>query len=108
MAKIKLDLVKFQNNYRVVAQLDSVLDSGASISYATKDESLAEDVLNFTRKVINAVDEMGETPEIEVGKTDDGDYMILATIGDVEHSLNVDTQLDAYEIFEFLNTVTPF
>lgn len=106
MAKIKLDLVKFQNNYRVVAQLDSVLDSGASISYATKDESLAEDVLNFTRKVANAADETGTTPIFEVGETADGDYMIMATIDDIEHHyLNVETKLDAYETNDFLTTI---
>ena len=100
MANISLDLVKFQSDYRVVANVD-----GKTFSYATIDESLAEDVLIFTRKVVNAADETGETPKIEVGKSADGDYMIMATIGDVEHCLNVDTQLDAYEIDNFLTTI---
>lgn len=100
MTNIKLDLVKFQSGYRVIAKVD-----GETLSYTTKDESLAEDVLNFTRKVINAADETGDTPIIEVGETGDGDYMILATIGDVEHYLNVDTKLNAYEIFNFLTTI---
>lgn len=97
MAKITLDLVKFQSGYRVVAKVD-----GETLSYTTKDESLAEDVLNFTRKVVNAADETDDTPIFDTGKTADGDYMILATIGDVEHYLNVETQISAYEIFNFL------
>lgn len=109
MAKIKLDLVKFQNNYRVVAKVD-----GETISYKTTDESLAEDILNFARKIINVqvinTVESGETsqsplPIFEVGETADGDYMILATIENEEFSLNVETKLETYEIFTFLNTI---
>ena len=100
MANIKLDFVKFQNNYRVIAKVD-----GKTLSYTTKDESLAEDVYNFAQKVVSEADETGDTPIFDTGKTADDDYMILATIGDEEFLLNVDTQLDAYLIFNFLTTI---
>lgn len=102
MTNIKLALAKIQSSYHVVAQLDS----GDTISYMTKDESLAEDVLNFTRKVVGATDETGDTPIFEVGETGDGDYMIMATIGDdYEYFFNVEKQRDAYEIDNFLTTI---
>ncbi len=97
MTNIKLDLVKFKSGYRVIANVD-----GETLSYKTTDESLAEDVLNFTRKIVNAADETGDTPIIDTGKTADGDYMIMASIDGIEHCLNVEKQLDAYEILNFL------
>lgn len=106
MANTKLYLVTFPTGYRVIAKVDG--ETFSYFSYATIDESLAKDVLNFTRKIVNAADETGETPEIEVGKTGDGDYMVMAAIGDFEFYLNVDTQNSAYELFEFLNIILPF
>lgn len=102
MANTKLYLVTFPTGYRVIAKVDG--ETFSYFSYATIDESLAKDVLNFTRKIVNAADETDDTPifDFEVGETGDGDYMIMVSIDGVEHYLNVDTKFDACEIVHFL------
>lgn len=99
MEKIKLDLVKFQSHYRVVANVDD-----KTFSYKTTDKSLAEDVLNVVKKMVNAADDTGDTPTfVGPGKTADGDYIVLVGIEGEEFYLHVETQRDAYELVVFLS-----
>ena len=97
MKKVSFSLLDTRVGYRVVAYCE-----GKVRNYATRDESLAEDVKVFMEEIFGEEEE----PDVDFGENEStGVFTVIAEVDDETYMLDVESRGEAAEIQEFIDKV---
>ena len=97
MKKVSFSLLDTRGGYRVVAYCE-----GKVRNYATRDESLAEDIKIFMEKIFGGEEE----PDVDFGENEStGVFTVIAEVDDETYMLDVESGREAAEIQQFIDKV---
>ena len=97
MKEVSFSLLDTRGGYRVVAYCE-----GKVRNYATRNESLAEDVKVFMEKIFDGEEE----PDVDFGENEStGVFTVIAEVDDETYMLGVESRGEAAEIQQFIDKV---